>query len=99
MITNFNAVEIFTNMTVIPQQYTLQCVLSGVDMNFGWYYRNTATNTKFDCSSSSKFGYSCHVSQSQIIYSINSTFYCNLIGMQGRLIVEYLVSQTIMVIM
>ena len=61
-------------MTVVPQQYTLQCILSGLEKNFGWYYINT--NNKFNCVST-HFGYSCSI-ENQTLYSNNNTIVHNL---------------------
>ena len=61
-------------MTVVPQQYTLQCILSGLEKYFGWYYINT--NNKFN-SVSPHFGYSCSI-ENQTLYSINNTIVRNL---------------------
>ena len=67
-------------MTVVPQQYRLQCVLSGIDRNFRWYYvyNSQSSSIEFNCSSIGfNFGYSCS-SESQIIHSINNTIVHNL---------------------
>ena len=61
-------------MTVVPQQYTLQCILSGLEKNFGWYY--ISTSNKFNCVSL-HFGYSCNI-ENQTLYSINNTIVHNL---------------------
>ena len=61
-------------MTVLPQQYTLQCILSGLEKNFGWYY--ISTSNKFNCVSP-HFGYSCSI-ENQTLYSINNTIVRNL---------------------
>ena len=61
-------------MTVVPQQYTLQCILSGLEKYFGWYYINK--NNKFNCVSP-HFGYSCSI-ENQTLYSINNTIVRNL---------------------
>ena len=61
-------------MTVVPQQYTLQCILSGLQKNFGWYY--ISTSNKFNCVSA-HFGYSCSI-ENQTLYSINNTIVHNL---------------------
>ena len=61
-------------MTVLPQQYTLQCILSGLKKNFGWYY--ISTSNKFNCVSP-HFGYSCSI-ETQTLYSINNTIVRNL---------------------
>ena len=61
-------------MTVVPQQYTLQCILSGLEKYFGWYYINK--NNRFNCVSP-HFGYSCSI-ENQTLYSINDTIVRNL---------------------
>ena len=61
-------------MTVVPQQYTLQCILSGLERNFGWYYINT--NNRFNCVSP-HLGYSCSI-ENQTLYSTNNTIVHNL---------------------
>ena len=61
-------------MTVLPQQYTLQCIQSGLEKNFGWYY--ISTSNKFNCVSP-HFGYSCNI-ENQTLYSINNTIVRNL---------------------
>ena len=61
-------------MTVVPQQYTLQCILSGLEQNFGWYY--ISTSNRFNCVSPN-FGYSCSI-DNQTLYSINNTIVRNL---------------------
>ena len=53
-------------MTVLPQQYTLQCILSGLEKNFN----------KFNCVSP-HFGYSCSI-DNQTLYSINNIIVRNL---------------------
>ena len=65
-------------MTVVPQQYRLQCVQSGIDRNFIWYYVNNSQSSsiEFNCLTQS-FGYSCN-SEDQNIYSINNTIVHNL---------------------
>ena len=65
-------------MTVVPQQYRLQCVLSGIDRNFRWYYvyNSQSSSIEFNCSTQN-FGYSCS-NESQIIHSINNTIVHNL---------------------
>ena len=61
-------------MTVLPQQYTLQCILSGLEQNFGWYY--ISISNRFNCVSP-HFGYSCSI-ENQTLYSINNTIVRNL---------------------
>ena len=61
-------------MTIVPQQYTLQCILSGLEKNFGWYYINTSN--RFNCVSP-HFGYNCSI-DNQTLYSINNTIVRNL---------------------
>ena len=61
-------------MTVVPQQYTLQCIVSGLEQNFGWYYINK--NNRFN-SVSPHFGYSCSI-ENQTLYSNNNTIVRNL---------------------
>ena len=61
-------------MTVVPQQYTLQCILSGLEQNFGWYY--ISTSNRLNCAST-HFGYSCSI-ENQTLYSINNTIVRNL---------------------
>ena len=65
-------------MTVVPQQYRLQCVLSGIDRTFRWYYvyNSQSSSIEFNCLTLN-FGYSCS-SESQIIHSINNTIVHNL---------------------
>ena len=65
-------------MTVVPQQYRLQCVLSGIERHFRWYYvyNSQSSSTEFNCMTQN-FGYSCS-SESQIIHSINDTIVYNL---------------------
>ena len=55
-------------MTVVPQQYTLQCVYSGFFHQFKWYY----DNTEFNCGSPQN-GYSCNIGVVQTLYNSNST--------------------------
>ena len=64
-------------MTVVPQQYTLQCILSGLEQNFEWYYINKDNkNNRFNCESP-HFGYSCSIKK-QTLYNINNTIVRNL---------------------
>ena len=65
-------------MTVVPQQYRLQCVLSGIDRHFRWYYvyNSQSSSIEFNCSTEN-FGYSCN-NESQTIQSINNTIVRNL---------------------
>ena len=65
-------------MTVVPQQYKLQCVLSGIKRHFRWYYvyNSQSSSIEFNCLTPN-FGYSCS-NESQIIYSINNTIVHNL---------------------
>ena len=65
-------------MIVVPQQYRLQCVLSGIDRNFMWYYvyNSQSSSIEFNCMTQN-FGYSCS-SESQTIHSINNTIVHNL---------------------
>ena len=63
-------------MTVVPQQYRLQCVQSGIDRNFRWYYVYNSSSIEFNCLTQN-FGYSCS-SESQTIHSINNTIVHNL---------------------
>ena len=65
-------------MTVVPQQYRLQCVLSGIDRNLRWYYvyNSQSSSIEFNCLTQN-FGYSCS-SESQTIHNINNTFVHNL---------------------
>ena len=37
-------------MTVVPQQYTVQCILSGIKRHFRWYYVYNSQSIEFDCS-------------------------------------------------
>ena len=55
-------------MTVVPQQYRLQCVYSGFFQEFKWYYDNTG----LQCGSPQN-GYSCNIGGVQTLYSVNST--------------------------
>ena len=55
-------------MTVVPQQYTLQCVYSGWYQEFRWFY----DNTELQCGSQQN-GYSCNIGGVQTLYSGNST--------------------------
>ena len=75
---DFSVVEFPSDMIVVPQQYTLQCVQSGIDRNFRWYYvyNNESSSTEFNCVTQN-FGYSCS-SESQTIHSINNTIVRNL---------------------
>ena len=61
-------------MTFLPQQYTLQCILSGLEKNFGWYYINRSN--RINCASP-HFGYSCSI-ENETLYSINNTIVRNL---------------------
>ena len=74
---------------------------SRIDRNFRWYYvyNSQSSSIEFNCMTQN-LGYSCS-NESQTIHSINKTIVRNLmlLGMQRRSVVEYLVSQTIMVIM
>ena len=65
-------------MTVVPQQYRLQCVQSGIDRNFMLYhvYNGQNSSIEFNCLTQN-FGYSCS-NESQIIHSINNTVVHNL---------------------
>ena len=65
-------------MTVVPQQYKLQCFLSGIKRNFRWYYvyNSQSSSIEFNCLTQN-FGYSCS-NESQIIYRINNTIVRNL---------------------
>ena len=65
-------------MTVVPQQYKLQCVLSGIDRNFRWYYvyKSQSFSIEFNCLTQN-FGYSCS-NESQTIHSINNTIVYDL---------------------
>ena len=58
-------------MTVVPQQYTVQCILTGIKRHFRWYYVYNSQSIEFDCSSST-IGYSC-INESHIIYNNNNT--------------------------
>ena len=59
-------------MTVVPQQYIVQCILSGIKRHFRWYYvYNNSQSIEFNCSLST-IGYSC-INESYIIYNINNT--------------------------
>ena len=59
-------------MTVVPQQYTVQCILSGIKRHFRWYYvYNINQSIEFDCSLPS-IGYSC-INESHIIYDNYNT--------------------------
>ena len=65
-------------MTVVPQQYKLQCVQSGIDRNFRWYYvyNSQSSSIEFNCLTQN-FKYSCS-NESQTIHSINNTIVHNL---------------------
>ena len=65
-------------MTVVPQRYRLQCVLSGINRYFRWYYvyNSQSSSIEFNCLTQ-KFGYSCS-NESQTIHSINNTIVHNL---------------------
>ena len=65
-------------MTVVPQQYKLQCVLSGIERHFRWYYvyNSHSSSIEFNCLTQN-FGYSCS-NESQTIHSINNTIVHNL---------------------
>ena len=65
-------------MTVVPQQYRLQCVLSGIERHFRWYYvyNNQSSSIEFNCLTQNS-GYSCS-NESQTIHSINNTIVHNL---------------------
>ena len=65
-------------MTVVPQQYRLQCVLSGIKRHFRWYYvyNNESSSIEFNCLTQN-FGYSCS-NENQTIHSINNTIVQNL---------------------
>ena len=58
-------------MTVVPQQYTVQCILSGIKRHFRWYYVYNSQSIEFDCSLST-IGYSC-INESHTIYNNNNT--------------------------
>ena len=58
-------------MTVVPQQYTVQCILSGIKRYFRWYYVYNSQSIEFNCSLPS-IGYSC-INESHIIYNNNNT--------------------------
>ena len=60
-------------MTVVPQQYRLQCIQSGIDRDFMWYYvyNNQSSSIEFNCLTQN-FGYNCS-SKSQTVHSINNT--------------------------
>ena len=58
-------------MTVIPQQYRVQCILSGIKRHFRWYYVYNSQSIEFDCSLPT-IGYSC-INESHTIYSNNNT--------------------------
>ena len=65
-------------MIVVPQQYKLQCVLSGIKRHFRWYYvyNSQSSTIEFNCMTQN-FGYSCS-NESQTIHSINNTIVRNL---------------------
>ena len=65
-------------MIVVPQQYKLQYVQSGIDRTFRWYYvyNSQSSSIEFNCLTQN-FGYSCS-SESQTIHSINNTIVHNL---------------------
>ena len=65
-------------MTVVPQQYILHCVQSGIKRHFRWYYvyNSQSSSTEFNCLTHN-FGYSCS-NESQTIHSINNTIVHNL---------------------
>ena len=65
-------------MTVVPQQYTLQCFQSRIDRNFIWYYvyNSQSSSIEFNCLTEN-FGYSCS-NESQTIHSINNAIVHNL---------------------
>ena len=58
-------------MTVVPQQYTVQCILSGIKRHFRWYYVYNSQSIEFDCSLPT-IGYSC-INESNTIYNNNNT--------------------------
>ena len=66
-------------MTIVPQQYRLQCVQSGIDRNFMWYYvlyNSQSSSIEFNCLTHN-FGYRCS-NESQPIHSIENTIVHNL---------------------
>ena len=58
-------------MTVVPQQYTVQCIRSGIKRHFRWYYAYNSQSIEFNCSLPT-IGYSC-INESHIIYKNNNT--------------------------
>ena len=58
-------------MTVVPQQYKVQCILSGIKRHFRWYYVYNSQSIEFNCSLPT-IGYSC-INESHIIYNNNNT--------------------------
>ena len=86
-------------MKVVPQQYTVQCILSGIKRHFRWYY---VYNSQSILSLIVHYQPLDTVVLMKVIsFTIITIQYLVLLiahGMEKRLIVEYLVNQTTMVI-